>query len=138
MSDIHEGRSALFANLESADTQPRFWAQVAGNVDWTVEGTHALCGRYRTKAEFIAATFTPLEGVLVGGAALKVRNIYVDGDTTIAELRSVSKTKEGATFANDYCGVCRFDDEIIVEVRAYLDSAMVDYTVHRNENLPWQ
>jgi hypothetical protein len=29
-----------------------------------------------------------LHGVLVGGAKLKVRHIYVDGDTTIAELRS--------------------------------------------------
>jgi len=27
---------------------------------------------------------------------------------------------------------------MIVEVRAYLDSAMVDYTIHRNENLAWQ
>ena len=42
------------------------------------------------------------------------------------------------TFANNYCWVCRFDGEMIVEVRAYLDSAMVDYTIHRNENLAWQ
>jgi ketosteroid isomerase-like protein len=40
--------------------------------------------------------------------------------------------------ANDCCWVCRFDDEMIVEVRAYLDSAMVDYIIHRNENLAWQ
>jgi uncharacterized protein len=60
MSDIHEDRAALFANLESAHTQPRFWAQLADNVDWTVEGTHALCGRYRSKAEFIAATLPAL------------------------------------------------------------------------------
>jgi ketosteroid isomerase-like protein len=72
------------------------------------------------------------------GRNSKVRHIYVDGDTTIAELRSVSKTNEGATFANSYCWVCRFDGGMIVEVRAYLDSAMVDYTIHRNENLTWQ
>jgi hypothetical protein len=75
-----------------------------------------------------------LHGVLVGGAKLKVRHIYVDGDTTIAELRSSSKTNEGATFANNDCWLCRFDGAMIVEVRAYLDSAMVDYTIHRNEN----
>jgi hypothetical protein len=34
--------------------------------------------------------------------------------------------------------VCRFDDEMIVEVRADLDSAMVDYTIHRNESLAWR
>jgi len=72
MGDIHDDRAALFANLESAQTQPKFWDPVADDVDWTVEGTHALGGRYRS------------------------------------------------------------------EVRAYLDSAMVDYTIHRNENLAWQ
>jgi uncharacterized protein len=46
---------------------------------------------------------------------------------------STSKTNEGAEFANRYCWVCRFEDEVIVEVRAYLDSAMVAYTVLRNE-----
>ena len=76
--------------------------------------------------------------MLVGGATLKVRHRYVDGDTTIAELRSTSKTNEGATFANNYCWVCRFDGDVIVAARVYLDSAMVDYTVHRNENLAWQ
>jgi hypothetical protein len=29
MSDIHDDRAAMFANLESAETQPKFWAQVA-------------------------------------------------------------------------------------------------------------
>ena len=106
------------------------WVLISGllrplwdDVDWTVEGTHALSGRYRSKADFIAATFGRLQGVLVGGRNSKVRHIYVDGDTTIAELRSVSKTNEGATFANGYCWVCRFDGGMIVEVRAYLDSA---------------
>jgi len=30
--------------------------------------------------------------------------------------------------------VCRFDGDIIVEVRAYLDSMMVAYTILRNEH----
>ena len=29
--------------------------------------------------------------------------MYVDGNITIAELRSSSKTNESATFANNYC-----------------------------------
>jgi ketosteroid isomerase-like protein len=133
MSDIREDRIALFTDLASAETQPKFWERVADDVDWTVEGTHPLAGRYRSKAEFVAATFTRLAGVLVGGAKLEVEHLHVDGDTTIAELRSTSTTNEGATFDNRYCWVCRFDGDMIVEVRAYLDSAMVAYTVLRNE-----
>ena len=35
------------------------------------------------------------------------------------------------------CWVCCFDGGMIVEARAYLDSATVDCTIHRNENLAW-
>jgi ketosteroid isomerase-like protein len=133
MSSSREDRIGLFRNLQSPATQPQFWARVADDVDWTVEGTHALAGRYRNKQEFIDATFSRLYGVLQGGVKLDVEHLYIDGDTTIAELLSTSTTNEGASFDNRYCWVCRFDGDTIVEVRAYLDSMMVDYTIHRNE-----
>jgi uncharacterized protein len=136
MTNIRDDRIALFANLQSPATQPQYWARVADDVDWTVEGTHPLAGRYHSKKDFIEATFSRLEGVLRGGVKLEVQHLYVDGDTTIAELLSTSVTKEGAPFANRYCWVCRFDGDTIVEVRAYLDSLMVDYTILRNELVP--
>jgi uncharacterized protein len=133
MTSSREDRIALFRTLQSPATQPQFWARVADDVDWTVEGTHALAGRYRSKREFIDATFDRLDGVLRGGVKLDVEHLYVDGDTAIAELLSTSTTNEGASFDNRYCWVCRFDGDTIVEVRAYLDSMMVDYTIQRNE-----
>jgi uncharacterized protein len=136
MTSIRDDRMALFANLQSPATQPRYWARVADDVDWTVEGTHPLAGRYRSKKDFLAATFGRLDGVLRGGVKLEVQHLYVDGDTTITELLSTSVTNEGAPFANRYCWVCRFDGDTIVEVRAYLDSLMVGYTILRNEPAP--
>jgi ketosteroid isomerase-like protein len=133
MTDIRDDRAALFACLQDPATQPDFWARVADDVDWTVEGTHPLAGRYRGKEEFTAATFARLARVLEGGVKLTVEHLYVDGDTTVAELVSTSTSKEGAPFDNRYCWVCRFEGDMIVEVRAYLDSAMVGYTVLRNE-----
>jgi len=133
MTSSREDRVGLFRNLQSPGTQPQFWARVADDVDWTVEGTHALAGRYRSKQDFIDATFDRLDGVLQGGVKLDVEHLYVDGDTAIAELLSTSTTNEGASFDNRYCWVCRFDGDTIVEVRAYLDSMMVDYTIQRNE-----
>jgi ketosteroid isomerase-like protein len=133
MTSSRDDRIGLFRKLQSPATQPKFWAQVADDVDWTVEGTHALAGRYHNKQEFIDATFGRLDGVLQGGVKLEVEHLYVDGDTTIAELLSTSTTNEGASFSNRYCWVCRFHGDMIVEVRAYLDSTMVDYTIHRNE-----
>ena len=133
IADTRADRVALFSKLQDVTTQREFWARVADDVDWTVEGTHPLAGRYRSKTQFIDATFTRLGGVLVGGVKLELKHLYVDGTTVIAELHSTSTTNEGAKFANNYCWVCRFDGEMIVEVRAYLDSMMVAYTVLRNE-----
>jgi ketosteroid isomerase-like protein len=136
MNASKDDRRALFAKLQDPQSQPEFWAHVADDVDWTVEGTHPLAGRYNDKATFIDATFNRLAGVLPAGVKLEVRHLYLDGDTAIVELHSTSLTNEGAAFANDYCWVCRFDGDTIVEVRAYLDSMMVAYTILRNELTP--
>jgi uncharacterized protein len=95
MTSIRDDRVALFSNLQRPATQPRHWARVADDVDWTVEGSHALAGRYRGKKDFIAATFDRLDGVLQGGVHLEVQHLYVDGDTTVAELLSTSTNLAG-------------------------------------------
>jgi ketosteroid isomerase-like protein len=128
-----ESSIALFRNLEEPDTHARFFDHVADDVDWTVEGTHPLAGRYLSKQAFLDATFDRLAGVLAGGVHLDVEQLFVDGDTVIVELLSTSNSNEGAPFANRYCWVCRFEGDTIVTVRAYLDSTMVTYTVLRNE-----
>lgn len=48
------------------------------------------------------------------------------------ELRSLATAKNGMRFDNRYCWVVRFKDEIIVEVRAYLDSALVQTLIDHN------
>jgi hypothetical protein len=62
MTNVREERIALFSDLQGPDTQPRFWARVADDVDWTVHGTHPLAGSYHNKQEFTDATFGRLPG----------------------------------------------------------------------------
>lgn len=99
-----------------------------------MEDTHALADRYHSKKDFIDATFGRLDGVLRGGVGLVLEHLYVDAGTTIAELLSTSTINKGAPFADRYYWVCRFNGDTIVEVRAYLDSAMVACTIWLNEN----
>ena len=56
----------VFKGLENGDGAA-FFTHVADDVDWTVMGTHPLAGRYRSKADFIAGTFTKLGQVLPQG-----------------------------------------------------------------------
>jgi ketosteroid isomerase-like protein len=115
---------AIFKGLESGDGAA-FFEHVADNVDWTVEGTHPLSGHYRSKADFRAHTFEKLNKVLQEGTQLRVEHILVSADWAVVELHSLATDRNGLRFDNRYCWVCRFAGGKIMEVRAYLDSALV-------------
>jgi len=114
----------IFQNLESGDGKS-FFDYVADDVDWIVEGTHPLAGHYYSKADFLARTFDKLEKVLLQGPELRLENALLSEPWAVVELHSLATAKNGLKFDNRYCWLCRFDDGIIVEVRAYLDSALV-------------
>jgi uncharacterized protein len=114
----------IFKNLETGDGGA-FFTHVADDVDWIVEGTHPLAGHYHSKADFLAHTFEKLGKVLPQGTQLHVEHALVSGDWAVVELHSLATAKNGLRFDNRYCWVCRFTGDKIVEVRAYLDSALV-------------
>ncbi len=130
---VHAGYvRSLFANLEHGKSDA-FFAYVADDVDWTVMGTHPLAGKYRTKASFLAHTFARLNKILEEGVVLRVTNVLVDGDSAAVEMESLSTALNGKPFDNRYCWMVRFSNGTIVEVRAYLDSALVQRLIDENE-----
>jgi ketosteroid isomerase-like protein len=128
---------SLFANLENG-RQDAFFEHVAEDVDWTVMGTHPLAGTYHTKADFLTHTFARLNKILKGGVVLRVTNLLVDGDTAAVELQQLSTALNGKPFDNRYCWAAHFSNGTIVEVRAYLDSALVQRVIDENEPPPSQ
>ncbi len=124
----HETARSIFAYLAS-NTPDRFFDSVADDVKWFVLGTQPLAGNYQSKSAFQQATFARLSPLFDGGLKLFTRNVLVDGDTAIVELYSQATTKSGIQFNNDYCWICQFEDGQIVQVRAYLDSALVSKVI---------
>jgi len=122
---------SIFKHLE-AGSGDLFFAHVADDVDWKVQGTHPLAGHYRSKKDFRARTFARLNAILPGGTQLRVQHVFTDGKWAIVELRSMATAKSGMRFDNRYCWVMRFEDAVIVEVRAYLDSALVQKLFDEN------
>ena len=114
----------IFKGLEQGDGAS-FFEHVDDKVDWIVEGTHPLAGHYKSKSDFVAGTFAKLAKVLPNGAQLVVEHLIVKDDQAVVELHSLATAKNGLRFDNRYCWVCRFANGVIVEVRAYLDSALV-------------
>jgi ketosteroid isomerase-like protein len=106
---------------------------VAGDVLWTVMGTHPLAGTYHSKEDFISHTFGRLNKILKEGVILKVNHIFLQEDTAVVEMESLSTALNGKPFDNTYCWVVRFENKVIVEVRAYVDSALVQKVIDENE-----
>jgi uncharacterized protein len=123
--------SKIFSGLEHGDGAA-FFEHVADDVDWIVMGTHPLAGHYKSKSDFIAGTFAKLGKVLPDGAQLHVEHLLVAGDQAVVELHSEATAKNGMRFDNWYCWVVCFRDNIIVQVRAYLDSTMVSRLFDQN------
>lgn len=120
----------LFENLKTG-CQDKFFSKVSPNVLWHVMGTHPLSGIYYNKQDFLEHTFARLHTMLKGGPVLKVNNILVIPEESIAvvEMIQLSSSIKGSPFNNTYCWIIRFENSIIVEVRAYLDSALVQQLV---------
>jgi uncharacterized protein len=122
----------LFESLERGNSED-FFQHVATNVQWTVMGTHPLAGVYHDRDTFIQKTFQRLNKVLKEGVRLRVTTIITAHDIAVVELESLSTALNGIPFMNRYCWICRFDEGTIVEVRAYLDSALVQKLLDENE-----
>jgi ketosteroid isomerase-like protein len=59
----------------------------------------------------------------------------IPASVVIVETKTgeICVARNGTPFRNRYCWICRFDHGKIVEVRAYLDSALVQKLIDENE-----
>ena len=122
----------LFGNLETGRNEV-FFESVADDVDWTVMGTHPLAGHYTSKAAFLEHTFARLNKLLEKGVVLKVKHVIVAGDRAVVEMESLAVANNGKPFDNTYCWIAQFSKGVIVEVRAYVDSTLVQRLIDENE-----
>jgi uncharacterized protein len=114
-----------FAAYERGDTQPLFDA-VADDVHWTIRGTNPLSGEYRSKSEFLEATYARLAAVLKEPVKPRLRRIVVENDVAVVEWRGRATSTADQPYDNDYCWIMRVADDRIVEVTAYFDGALVE------------
>lgn len=122
----------LFDYLKTGENE-KFFSKVSDDVNWTVMGTHPLAGNYQTKQDFVKSTFTRLNKVLNEGVVLKVNHVLVKDSTAVVEMENLSTALNGKPFNNTYCWIVRFENEMVVEVRAYVDSALVQRVLDENE-----
>lgn len=115
----------LFAAYEQGNSQPLF-DHVADDVHWTVTGKNPLSGEYRSKRDFLDATYERLAAVLKEPVRPRVRRITAEDDLAVVEWHGHATSIDDRPYDNDYCWVIRVAGDRIVEVTAYLDGALVE------------
>ena len=126
--------NSVFAPFEQGDPPTFFRNSVADNVDWTIIGQdNPVQGRYTSKAELISKGMNRIVNCLVPPVKRKITNVLVSGDWAIVENTGQSTTKKGEPYNMQFCWICRFENEKIVEVRMYMDTALAKRTIEENE-----
>ncbi|PWY72281.1 hypothetical protein BO70DRAFT_298027 [Aspergillus heteromorphus CBS 117.55] len=126
----------IFSNLETGNYDA-FFTHVADDVHWTVTGTHPTSGVFENKSDLQKGPLSRIGRCMDSdGLVLKVINIAGGGTQpwAVAEPESNGHTRNGTRFDNKYAWVFRWNQEgVIEELRAYMDSALVERTIIENE-----
>jgi uncharacterized protein len=115
----------IFSHLEKGDLKS-FWDYFSEDVNWTVEGTHPLAGKYQSLTEFRKATFDRLPQVLASPIKFKVKDLLVDGSRGAVIMDGESITHDGVPFHNRYCWIVSIGmNDKIDRVDAFLDTQII-------------
>ncbi|GAB7350926.1 hypothetical protein MBLNU459_g1437t1 [Dothideomycetes sp. NU459] len=129
-----EDIKSLFANLSNGNAEA-FYSRVSPDVEWDVLGHHPLAGHFTTLEDWKRGALGPINAVLREPLQLQVRNIVGGGteEWAVVELFANGICKNGMEYPQQYSWVMRFDNKgTIVQVRAYLDSALVQKAIDQN------
>lgn len=109
----------------------RFFDRVHEDVVWTVMGSHVLSGTYHGRRAVRTGRFVPILNDLQAGAHLRLTALHWCGPTAVAEFQAEAGENCSKPCDTAYCWIMRMEAGRIVEVRAYIDPAVVFDLVQR-------
>jgi ketosteroid isomerase-like protein len=98
---------------------------LAPDVVYTLAGTTAFSGVMRGRDEVVRRLFARLGAALAAPIVLEIDTLIAESDQVAMRARGRATLRSGVAYNNDYCFVFRFARDRIVEVREYLDTALV-------------
>ncbi|KAF2233128.1 hypothetical protein EV356DRAFT_560098 [Viridothelium virens] len=125
----------LATHLSTSDPSP-FYDRVSPNVVWDVLGTHPAAGHFTSFESWKKSALGVANKFLKEPLRFKVVNAFGGGeqDWCCLELEAIDAVaKNGIPYPQQYCWLLRFDEHgIIVQVRAYVDSVLVNKIADAN------
>jgi uncharacterized protein len=94
---------------------------LAPDVTWTITGTGATAGIYRSRQALLNQVVTPTSARLSAPIIPTVRGIWADGDMVIVLWDGEATARDGRPYRNTYTWYFRMKDNQVIEAIAFLD-----------------
>jgi uncharacterized protein len=87
------------------------------DVKWNILGSSPIIGREQVLevSKMLQLESFPL---------ITIKNIVAEGNYVVVESTGEAKTKNGKPYNQTYCDVFKFNEEKLVEITTYLDTAL--------------
>jgi hypothetical protein len=125
MTDNREIVARAFEAMGRSDIAPLI-ALMADDFAWVVEGKSRFSRRIEGKAAVEAELLRPLFDTFATPYRFAIDEIIAEGDRIVLLGRGQVRTKWGKDYDNHYCFVIRMAGGRMVELREYLDTALVE------------
>ena len=125
---IAENKQVVIDFYESAarGDMDRCFELLADDIAWTNIGSTRLSGTYQGKQELVERLLGPLFSQLRAGIRSRIERLVGEEDIVVAQTSGIAETLDGTPYNNTYCQVIRLREGKIVEVKEYLDTALVN------------
>lgn len=129
-----KGLSVVDRNRELVADGLRAWAAGTGSpydlladgASWTITGASLVAKTYPTRDALIGGVIAPFNARLRDRLIPKVRRLYADGDTVVAQFDAKGIALDGKPYVDTYAWILRLKDGRIVEAHAFFDAAAFD------------
>jgi uncharacterized protein len=115
---------SVFAEFAKGNSQP-FFDLMADNFSWTVIGTTKYSGTYSGKEAVMTELMMPIGIQFATQYKNTAHRFIAEDDLVVVECRGSVETKNGKSYNNTYCWVCRLADHKLIELTEYCDTELV-------------
>lgn len=113
--------------MADGNLRPLFDA-MSDDVTWRWMGVTSWSKSFEGKAEVVGKLFGGAADALTDSFGVQLLGILADGDHVVVEHTGRNATPDGRPYENNYCWVLTFRDDLISEVREYMDTELVTET----------
>jgi len=103
-----------------------FWRLLAEDVEYSVIGSTPVSGTYHGRRAFFEGALFPMGALLKEGARPVDMDIIAEGPRVVLMWTGRGTMNNGAPYHNSYCWVMRIQNGEIKQIKAYLDTQLVN------------